>query len=36
MASNFWRKTQQNFFEILNSTTINDLIEGGKQNARKG
>jgi len=35
-ASNFWRKTQENFFEILNSTTIKDLIEGGKQNATKG
>ena len=36
MASNFWRKTQENFLQILNSTTIKDLIEGGKQNAAKG
>ncbi len=36
VASNFWRKAQQNFLEILNKTTIKDLIEGGKQNAAKG
>ena len=35
MVSNFWRKAQQNFLEILNKTTIKDLIEGGKQNAAK-
>ena len=34
-ASDFWRKTQQNFLQILNRTTIKDLIEGGKQNAAK-
>ena len=28
MASNFWRKAQQNFLEILDKTTIKDLIEG--------
>ncbi len=36
MASNFWRKAHQSFLEILNKTTIKDLIEGGKQNAAKG
>ena len=34
-ASSFWRKTQGNFLQILDRTTIKDLIEGGKQNARK-
>jgi len=29
-ASNFWRKTQENFLQILNRTTIKDLIEGGR------
>ncbi len=35
-ASNFWRRTQQDFLQILNMTTIKDLIEGGKPNAAKG
>jgi len=35
-ASNFWRKIQENFFEILTRTSINDLIEGEKPNAAKG
>ncbi|MFQ6067550.1 MAG: RrF2 family transcriptional regulator [bacterium] len=34
-ASNFWRKTEENFLQILSRTTINDVIEGGKQNAAK-
>ncbi len=36
LASNFWRKAQGNFLQILNRTTIKDLIEGGKQNAAEG
>lgn len=35
-ASNFWRKTQENFLQILSRTTIKDLIEGGNQNAGEG
>jgi Rrf2 family nitric oxide-sensitive transcriptional repressor len=36
MASNLWRKIQQDFFEILDRTSIKDLIEGGKQDAAEG
>lgn len=36
LASSFWQKMQEIFLEILNRTTIKDLIEGGKQNAAKG
>lgn len=30
VASAFWRKTQEKFFEILDKTTIKDLIEEGR------
>ena len=33
LASNFWQQIQESFLEVLERTTIRDLIEGGKYNA---
>ncbi len=32
-ASIFWRRIQENFFEVLGKTTIKDVLEGGNENA---
>ena len=32
-ASIFWRRIQENLFEVLGRTTIEDLIKGGNENA---
>lgn len=34
-ASVFWRRIQENFFEVLARTTIKDVLEGGNENAGK-
>lgn len=34
-ASIFWRRIQENLFEVLEKTTIKDVLEGGKENAGK-
>lgn len=33
LASNFWQRIQERFLEILNRTTIKDLIDAGSKNA---
>ncbi len=30
-ASIFWRRIQENLFEVLEKTTIKDVLEGGKE-----
>ena len=35
-ASIFWRRIQENLFEVLERTTIEDLIKGGNENAGEG
>jgi len=32
-ASVFWRRIQENLFEVLGRTTINDVLKGGNENA---
>ena len=32
-ASVFWRRIQENLFEVLGRTTIEDLVKGGNENA---
>ncbi len=32
-ASVFWRRIQENLFEVLGRTTIQDLVKGGNENA---
>ena len=32
-ASVFWRRIQENLFEVLGKTTIKDVLEGGNENA---
>ncbi len=32
-ASVFWRKIQENLFEVLKRTTIKDVLKGGNENA---
>ena len=34
-ASIFWRRIQENLFEVLGRTTIEDVLEGGNENAGK-
>lgn len=34
-ASVFWRRIQENLFEVLARTTIKDVLEGGNENAGK-
>ena len=34
-ASIFWRRIQENLFEVLARTTIKDVLEGGNENAGK-
>ncbi|MEE9191324.1 MAG: Rrf2 family transcriptional regulator [Candidatus Aerophobetes bacterium] len=34
-ASIFWRRIQENLFEVLGRTTIKDVLEGGNENARE-
>ncbi len=35
-ASVFWRRIQENLFEVLGRTTIKDIIKGGNKNAGEG
>jgi len=32
-ASIFWRRIQENLFEVLGRTTVEDIIKGGNENA---